>query len=143
MQLVNCNNSVNQHQDVLSEGCWLYAVKCVQALRTTTIIHMPAVSVAIKYCHHCTANAVQASVSAETAPWDGKRSKLKGVRKIHPSQPPGASLNIQACIPPAVAAAAYMPSHDSSSQDSVKEKLQEAFLEQYSGAEHKARHHHG
>jgi len=84
---------------------------------------------------------VQASISAETAPWDGKRSKLKGIRKIHPSQPPGVSPNIQARIPPAVAAAAHMPSHNNSSQDSVKEKLQEAFLEQYSGAGHKARHH--
>ncbi|KAL0027923.1 hypothetical protein WJX79_002908 [Trebouxia sp. C0005] len=83
--------------------------------------------------------AVQASISAETAPWDGKRLKLKGIRKIHPSQPPGVSPNIQALTPPAVAAAADMPSHDNSSQDSVKEKLQEAFLEQYSGAGHKVR----
>jgi len=100
-------------------------------------------SVAVKHCHRCIAIAVQASISAETAPWDGKRSKLKGIRKIHPSQPPGVSPNIQARIPPAVAAAAGMPSHDKRSQDSVKEKLQEAFLEQYSGAGHKARHHCG
>ncbi|KAA6417830.1 MAG: hypothetical protein FRX49_12186 [Trebouxia sp. A1-2] len=64
--------------------------------------------------------AVQASISAETAPWDGKRLKLKGIRKIHPSQPPGVSPNIQALTPPAVAAAADMPSHDNSSQDSVR-----------------------
>lgn len=98
--------------------------------------------VAVKHCHHCIAT-VQASISAEAAPWDGKRSKLKGIRKIHPSQPPGVSPNIQARIPLAVAAAAGMPSHDKSSQNSVKEKLQEAFLEQYSGAGHKARHHCG
>lgn len=81
--------------------------------------------------------SAQASASAEHGQWDGNRLKLKGLRKITPSQPPGVSPRLTAHIPPAIAAAAAAASHTGSS-DLVKLKLQQAFLEQYSSEGHKA-----
>lgn len=80
---------------------------------------------------------LQASISAEHGRWDVKKAKLKGMRKITPSQPQGASPRVKARVPPNVAAAAQEDSGQES--DSVKFRLQQAFLEQYSPTEAKAR----
>lgn len=92
--------------------------------------HAPTV-----YCLVCEPCAsVQASISAGSGSWNGKRSKLKGVRKITPSQPTGVSFKAKAQVPPAVAAVADGTSYGS---HPTKLKLQQAFLEQYSAAEDK------
>ena len=57
---------------------------------------------------------------------------MKGIRKITPSQPP-ISPRSKFKVPPAVAAAAS-GSSTNPEQQPVKLKLQQAFLEQYSGA---------
>lgn len=82
---------------------------------------------------------LQASISAEHGRWDVKKAKLKGMRKITPSQPQGASPHVKARVPPIVAAAAAAGQEDSSQgSDPVKVRLQQAFLEQYSPTEAKA-----
>ena len=82
---------------------------------------------------------LQASISAEHGRWDVKKAKLKGMRKITPSQPQGASPRVTARVPPIVAAAAAAGQEDSGQEsDPVKLRLQQAFLEQYSPTEVKA-----
>ena len=63
---------------------------------------------------------------------------MKGIRKITPSQPPS-SPRSKYKVPPSVAAAAS-GSSTTPEQQSVKLKLQQAFLEQYSGAGQQVRH---
>lgn len=82
---------------------------------------------------------LQASISAEHGRWDVKKAKLKGMRKITPSQPQGASPRVKGRVPPSVAAAAAAGQEDSGKEsDGVKMRLQQAFLEQYSPTEAKA-----
>ena len=81
---------------------------------------------------------LQASIYADTGSWDRKRADMKGIRKITPSQPPS-SPRSKYKVPPSVAAAAS-GSSTTPEQQSVKLKLQQAFLEQYSGAGQQVRH---
>lgn len=82
---------------------------------------------------------LQASISAEHGRWDVKKAKLKGMRKMTPSQAQGGSPAVQARVPPSVAAAAAPPQGVSGQGSNVvKVTLQQAFLEQYSPAEAKA-----
>lgn len=82
---------------------------------------------------------LQASISAEHGRWDVKKAKLKGMRKITPSQPQGASPRTKARLPSSVAAAAAAGQDETSKESrSVKVQLQQAFLEQYSPSDAKA-----
>ena len=82
---------------------------------------------------------LQASISAEHGRWDVNKAQLKGMRKITPSQPQGASPPVKARVPPNVAAAAAAGQEDSGQgSNPVKGRLQQAFLEQYSPTEAKA-----
>ena len=93
-------------------------------------------------CKPCEADALpQASISAANGQWDVKKAKLKGVRKITPSQPQGASPRVKTKIPSnvAAAAAAGRDMDANKGNDAVKLRLQQVFLEQYSPSDAKAR----
>ena len=80
---------------------------------------------------------LQASALADAGSWDSKRAEMKGIRKITPSQPPHTPRS-RFKAPAAVAAAANGSSSEPE-QQAVKLKLQQAFVEQYSGTEQKVR----
>lgn len=133
-----------------------YTILCVQQRGPCTNLNTASVLLAIVvFCVHVpvlmpvkmlvvmrlnsldSVSVVQASVSAKAGLWGAQRSK--GMRKITPSQPLGVSPKVKAHVPPAVAAAADNAGQDDSSTESMQQRLEQAFLDQYSAAEQKAR----
>ncbi|KAL3158178.1 hypothetical protein ABBQ32_011767 [Trebouxia sp. C0010 RCD-2024] len=122
-----------------ADAAWLSAL---QDWESTAQLQGPVLDA--RYLHLCcplleqARQAIQASTSAEHGHWGVKKAKLKGMRKITPSQPLGATPKLKARLPSNVAAAAAAGQDASSTNDtSVKTRLQQAFLEQYSPADAK------
>lgn len=78
---------------------------------------------------------LQGSICVGSASWDKKRADMKGIRKLTPTQPPLSPRSRFRA--PANVIAAASGTHSNPEQQAVKLRLQQAFVEQYSGTEQK------
>lgn len=94
-------------------------------------LHRNADKGGIKVCWHY----LQGTCHSDSSHWDKGRADMKGIRKITPSQP---SLSPRSRFKaPANVIAAANGISGKPEQQAVKLKLQQAFVEQYSGTEQK------